>query len=87
MHMAAAVYLLCTFTSALCAFLLHRGYRQKGVRLLFWSAWCFWGLALNNAILYVDVVLMPNADLSIWRLLPAVAGMLFLLFGLIWEAE
>lgn len=87
MQLAAAVYLLCTFTSALCAMLLQRGYRQKKVRLLFWSAWCFWGLALNNLMLYVDIVLMPDTDLSSWRLLPALGGMLLLLYGLIWEAD
>lgn len=85
--MAEYVYILCTLTSALCAVLLYRGYRRSGARLLLWSACCFLGLALNNLMLYVDIVLMPHTDLSVARQLPAVLGMLLLLFGLIWESD
>lgn len=85
--MAEAVYILCALTSALCAGLLYRGYRQSGARLLLWSACCFLGLTVNNGLLYIDLILLPDVDLSVWRLLPAVIGMLLLLFGLIWENE
>lgn len=85
--MAESVYILCALTSALCAVLLYRGYRQSRARLLLWSALCFIGLALNNVMLYVDMVVMTHTDLSVVRLLPAVVGMLLLLFGLIWENE
>jgi hypothetical protein len=85
--MAESVYILCALTSALCAILLYRGYRQSSARLLLWSALCFIGLALNNVMLYVDMVVMIHTDLSVVRLLPAVVGMLLLLFGLIWENE
>jgi hypothetical protein len=85
--MAEAVYILCALTSALCAVLLYRGYRLSGARLLLWSACCFLGLALNNAILFIDLIVLPQVDLSVLRLLPAVIGMLLLLFGLIWDIE
>ncbi|HET8796649.1 MAG TPA: DUF5985 family protein [Thermoanaerobaculia bacterium] len=84
---ANVVYILCAATSTLCAVLLYRGYRTSGVRLLFWSALCFLGLALNNIVLIVDVRVVPEIDLSSWRLVPALAGVALLLYGLIWETR
>jgi hypothetical protein len=84
---ATIVFLLCAATSAVCAALLLRGYRQSGARLLFWSALCFIGLALNNVLLIVDVRVLTAVDLSTWRLVPAVAGAALLLYGLIWESR
>jgi hypothetical protein len=43
------------------------------------------GLTLNNALLFVDKVVATDVDLSLWRALPALAGMLALAFGLLWE--
>jgi hypothetical protein len=84
---ANIVYILCAATSSLCAGLLFRGYRRSGARLLFWSALCFIGLALNNVMLIVDVRVVPEIDLSTWRMVPAVAGAALLLYGLIWETR
>jgi hypothetical protein len=81
------VYVLCAATSAVCAALLVRGYRQSGARLLFWSALCFIGLALNNLVLIVDIRVMPQIDLATVRLLPALGGVILLLYGLIWETR
>lgn len=83
---AIVVYVLCAATSALCAYLLARGYRQSGARLLFWSSLCFVGFALNNLLLVVDERLL-SVDLLTWRLVPALAGVLLLLYGLIWETR
>jgi hypothetical protein len=83
--MENAAYILCTLTSIGCAVLLLRGYKQSGSRLLFWSGLCFVGLALNNILLIIDVRVLPEIDLSNIRLLPALAGLLLLIFGLIWE--
>ncbi|HYI12263.1 MAG TPA: DUF5985 family protein [Thermoanaerobaculia bacterium] len=83
---ANIVYVLCAATSSLCAGLLFRGYRRSGARLLFWSALCFVGLALHNVLLIVDLR-VPAIDLSLWRMLPAVAGAALLLYGLIWETR
>jgi hypothetical protein len=79
------VYALCAFTSIGCSFLLLRGYRRGRVRLLLWSGLCFVGLALNNVLLFIDVRVVPEIDLSLWRTIPAVGGVAILLYGLIWE--
>jgi hypothetical protein len=84
--LADAIYVLCALTSIICAALLIRGYRQSRVRLLFWSAWAFVGLALNNILLVVDVRVLPDVDLEIWRAVPAVIGMALLTYGLVWES-
>ena len=84
--LANAIYILCALTSVVCTVLLVRGYRQSGVRLLFWSAWCFVGLALNNILLIVDIRVLPDVDLQIWRAVPAVAGVALLVYGLVWES-
>jgi len=85
--MAEVVYLLCAVTSVVCAILLHRGYRQTRTRLLFWSSLCFAGLALNNVLLVVDLVIVPATDLSTLRGLVALAAIMTLLFGLVWERQ
>lgn len=85
--MAETVYLLCAATSSLCAGLLLRGYRRTQTRLLFWSGLCFLGLAVNNAVLVVDLMVVPDVDLSTWRTVPAVIGCGLLLYGLVWESE
>ena len=84
---AMLVYVLCFVTSLACAWLLWRGYRRDGVRLLFWSSACFAGLALNNLLLIVDTRITPTIDLSVVRVVPAVIGATLLLFGLVWESR
>jgi hypothetical protein len=74
-------------TSIGCAVLLLRGYRRSRVRLLFWSGLCFIGLALNNVLLFIDVRVVPDVDLSLWRTIPAVLGVAVLLYALIWETR
>jgi hypothetical protein len=85
--MATLVYALCALTSLACAVLLLRGYARNRVRLLLWSGLCFAGLALNNIILLVDMRVVPDIDLSVWRTLPALAGIVILLYGLVWETR
>lgn len=86
--MAEAVYILCAITSILCAVLLLRGYRATRTRLLFWASLCFVFLAINNVILYFDLVVLPaGIDLFWYRNAAAVAGMLVLVFGLAWESR
>ena len=85
--MATASYLLCAATALACAVLLLRAYAQSGTRLLLWSGLCFAFLALSNAILAVDLVLLPDLRLFVVRNLSALAGMILLLYGLIWDAE
>jgi len=85
--MAEVVYVLCALTSIICALLLFRGFRRSGTRLLFWSAWSFVGLALNNLLLFVDLILVPTIDLGILRAATALIGLMVLVFGLIWESR
>jgi len=81
------VYALCALTSIACAVLLFRGYRRSRVRLLLWSGLCFVGLALNNVLLFIDLRVLPETDLSLVRTIPAVVGVLVLLYGLVWETR
>ncbi len=84
--MAPVIYALCALTSLLCTWLLLRGYRQNGYRLLLWSGLCFAGLSINNVLLILDrLVFSPGVDLVPWRLATALIAILPLLYGLIWE--
>lgn len=85
--MAEVLYVLCAATSVACAALLIRGYRRSHTRLLLWCALCFVGLALNNILLVVDLIIVEDIDLALWRLLASLAGVALLLYGLIWEAD
>jgi hypothetical protein len=84
---AETVYLLCAATSVACAGLLLRGYLRQRTRLLLWSSLCFVLLAVNNALLFVDLSTTAAVDLSMWRNVTALAGVSVLLFGLIWESR
>lgn len=79
--------LLAALTSLACMLLLFRAYAANGLRLLLWSALCFVCLTLNNSLLFVDLVVFPDADLRGYRLAASLAGVLFLLYGFLWEAE
>jgi hypothetical protein len=85
--MAESVYALCAATSIVCGLLLFKGYRASRTRLLFWASLCFAFLALNNVLLFIDLIVVPQTDLSIWRTALALIGMAVLLFGLIWESR
>jgi hypothetical protein len=81
------MYLLCAATSILCMVLLMRGYAHSGSRLLLWSMLCFVGLALNNLLLFVDLVILPDLDLRWPRYAVALAAISVLIYGFIWEAD
>lgn len=85
--MEGLVYLLCFLAAASCAILLLRGYRRSRFRLLWWSALCFFALAIENALLFVDMVVVPDVDLSLVRLAASLIGVTVLLFGLVWEVK
>jgi hypothetical protein len=84
---AGAVYTLCTLTCILCAVLLLRSYSKKRVRLLLWGGLCFAGLAVHNLLLFVDLAVLTEIDLSIPRELTALASVSLLLYGLIWDTR
>jgi hypothetical protein len=82
-----SVYLLCAATALACGVLLARGYRRSGARLLLWLALFFLILAAENAVLFVDVVLVPHVDLVAVRRAIGLSGVAVLLYGLIWESR
>jgi hypothetical protein len=85
---AAAVYILGTLVALACAVLLMRGYVRGRQGLLLWSSLCFFGLAISNFLVFVDLIVLPTQiDLYPLRLATAAVAMLLLLYGLIWEAE
>jgi hypothetical protein len=85
--MAETIYLLCAVTSIVAAILLFRMWRRRGTRLLLWSCLCFAGLAVNNILLLVDLILVPDVDLMALRTGAALASVALLLVGLVWEAR
>jgi hypothetical protein len=83
--MAEFVYGLCALTSIVCAWLLFRGYLRRRTKLLFWSAICFIGLAINNVLLLVDLYVVPDRDLFVLRTTFALAAVCVMLYGLVWD--
>lgn len=84
--MAAAVYLLCALTSILCAVMLLKAFRKSKARLLFWTCIGFAGIAINNILLVVDMIVFPEITTILdWRTLPAVICMTIMIYGLIIE--
>jgi len=86
--MGHAVYFLCGMTSLVCAVLLFRAYRRSHLRMLLWSMICFAGLTINNCLLFIDLVLIPDVDLGLHlvRGLVVIASLSSLVYGLIWDA-
>lgn len=85
--MHASVNILGTITVGLCALLLLRGYMKGRARLLLWSGLCFLGLTVSNALLFVDLALVPHENLYTWRLGVAAISVLLLVYGLVFESD
>jgi hypothetical protein len=85
--MEEAVYVLCALTALACSGLLLRNYRRTRARLLLWCGLFFATLVLENVILFLDLVVVPEIDLSLFRNLCALTGVLVLIYGLIWESN
>ena len=81
------VYLLCFLTSLICAALLGRSYAKTGARMLLWGALCFSLLALANLFVVLDMLVFPETELRMIRLVLSLAGVSVLLFGFIWDQE
>lgn len=84
---AQAVYILCAVTSFVCAALLLRQYLRSRTRLLLWCCVCFVGLAFNNLMLVIDLLVVPSIDLSLVRTAIGLAALVVLLYGLVWDAR
>ena len=81
--MAALIYILCALTCGACTVLLLRRHRHSRVRMLFWSALAFLAFALSNVLLFIDLIVLSQWDLTILRSLATLSGILLLLYGLI----
>jgi hypothetical protein len=83
----SGVYLLCFLTSFAVMVLVYRRYLETRSRLLLWSALAFTALAVNNLLLFVDLVLLPDLSLLSFRHLSALTAVGLLLYGFVWELE
>ncbi len=85
--MAESVYLLCAVASVACASLLFRSYLLNRSRLSLWTTVAFLGLAVNNVLLFTDLVVVPHGiDLSVARTSAALLAAGALLYAMIKEA-
>jgi len=85
--MSSVIYGLCAAIALLCATLLLSAWRRQHHRLLLWSGLCFAGFTLNNTLLVLDKLVLPDMDLSLWRIGVAAASVAILLYGLVWDAQ
>lgn len=81
--MPKAIYVLCAITSLFCFLLLFRGYLRSRTQVLLLSSASFFVFAFANALLVVDIVLLPNVDLLLLRNSVTLIGVALLLWGLI----
>jgi uncharacterized membrane protein len=85
MTIADAIYGLCAATSLAAALLLLRHYSTRRTPLLLWSCISFFGLAVSNTLLLVDLALLPQFDLAMARTTAGAIAMVTLIYGLIRE--
>jgi hypothetical protein len=52
-----------------------------------WSGSCFVLLAANNLLVIFDILVLPDINLRLYRLVLSLAAALVLLFGFIWDLE
>ncbi len=83
----SAVYLLCSLTSFVAMLLVYRSYLQSRTRLLLWTALAFVALAVNNLVLFVDIVMLPEISLLMLRHLVSLLAVGLLLYGFVWELD
>jgi hypothetical protein len=86
-NFGTVVYVLCAVLSAACAALLLRAWAAGRESLLLWSGLCFVGIAANNVLLFIDLRVMTQTDLSLVRMVPSLIGIALLIFGLVWETR
>lgn len=87
MTIAKAIYLLCAAASLVVALMLLRQYLKSRTRLLLWSLVCFTGLAANNVLVYIDLVVYTGVDLSVYRSAAGAIAMAAMVYGLVWETR
>lgn len=85
--MQFVVNILGSLTVGLCALLLLRAYARVRQRLLLWSGLCFAGLTISSVLVIVDLGIVPEVSIYVWRLAVAALSLLLLLYGLIFESD
>lgn len=77
--MEAITYLLTVTVTSVVAVLLWRGYRRHPHRLLGGACVFFVCQALSALLVFLDRIIFPQVDLSLWPNLMTLAGMVVLL--------
>jgi hypothetical protein len=85
--MGVFVYALCALTSLVCFALLLRQHLRAPSHLAFRSSVAFLCFAVANLILFIDLVLVPDTDLRIYRNLINLTGAVVLLLALTGDNE
>jgi hypothetical protein len=85
--MAVVIYSLCLITALCCAAILVRAFTRTRRPLLMWASLCFLCLALNEAVVMVDLYLLPDLSFRILRSSLGLTAALLMLVGLIFPAR
>ncbi|HEU4682951.1 MAG TPA: DUF5985 family protein [Nitrospira sp.] len=85
--MEETIYVLCTLTALSCAWLLLQAYRRTRYRLLLWSGIFFAITTAHNVLLMVDKLVVPAADMTLYRYGLGLLALAVLLPGLIFVRE
>jgi nicotinamide riboside transporter PnuC len=85
--LARIIYLSCGITSMLCFVLLMRSYLRTKGKLLFYTSLFFAFMTISNVLLFIDLIVAPQRDLSMIRTVASLIGVSTLLYGLIWKEE
>ncbi|MDP2315943.1 MAG: DUF5985 family protein [Pseudomonadota bacterium] len=83
--MTLLVYLLCLITALGCAAVLFGAYIRTRAPLLFLAGMCFVGLAANDALVLIDVYVIPGTSLLRARRVVGFVAVALMLAGLIFH--
>src|SRR5215204_5060062 len=83
LDMGLFVYALCAMTSLLCCLMLALQHRRSPAPLLRQSAIAFFCFGISNILLFIDLIMLPQVDLRIYRNLASLTGVAILLVALI----
>ena len=84
---AGSIYILGALTCLSCTVMLGRGYKRTRIRMLMWSGVFFAGLTVENVLLFFDLSVFPELDLTLWRHSATLLGLASLFLGFVWEGE
>ena len=85
--MAETIYVLCFLSSLAASGLLMRAYFATHQRILLWTGLGFVFICLNNLLLIVDLLVIPDTDMSPIRHVTTLVGASLIVFGLVWDHD